>query len=147
MKLAIAILAVALSGCVSTPGKISSAGPDSAVAALPSIAPGKTVADDLAAAAKNLDQAVALGILPANDPAVACLGTVNKQVHSGQEVKSFVPDNAGAISAGSIAYILAQQARSAGGIRLPVECEALVGRLVMDGMRDARQVMRLGVLR
>lgn len=147
MRVFALIVIALLAGCASTPGKISTAGPESALSGLPSIVAGKTVADDLAAAGQNLDQAVAIGILPATDPAVLCLGSVNKQVNGTADAQSFAPENAGAISAGSIAYIIAQQARAAGGIKLPVECEALVGRLVIDGMRDARKLMGLRLFR
>jgi hypothetical protein len=85
-------------------------------------------------------------LLP-DDPAPACIHAV--LVKSGIEVpagavpaQSFVPKKDGVASAGAIAYIIAQQARRLSKQKLSVDpsCEALVGRVVIDGARDFNKV-------
>jgi hypothetical protein len=134
---ACAIAALALSGCASTPDKITTTpAPGGAVVHLTN----STVIQDLQSAAANLDQAVLIGALSPDDPARQCMHDVLirtgiEQPPGAATPQSFVPKNDGLASLGAIAYILAQQAKQVAGQRVPVavECEALLGRVVMDG--------------
>jgi hypothetical protein len=137
MKMLLAIIALALSACASTPDKISGLAPGVAVPIVNS-----TIATDLQDAAWNADQAIAVGALDANDPASKCLHDI--LVKAGIEVApgaaapaSFTPRNSGVASGGMIVYILAQQAKkiAATGVPVSVECEALVGRVAIDGAK------------
>jgi hypothetical protein len=130
------VLALALSSCAILPDTISS----EAKGPLALIGGNATIAKDLQGAAYNLDQAVAIGVLPANDPAPVCLHDV--LVKAGIEipigapaVKSFAPKKDGVASAGAIAYILAQQAKSVKPLEVSVSCEQLVGKIVIDGAK------------
>ena len=99
------------------------------------------VGKDLVAAAYNLDQAVAIGALKPDDPAPKCVHGV--LIQAGIEVPpgtpapgSFTPQKEGLVSIGSIAYIKAQQLK---GVKLvvPVDCKALIGQMVIDGLTPA----------
>lgn len=136
------VVALALAGCVSTPNLISGTN----VGQSTNIT-NPTIVTDLQSAAYNLDQAVVVGALLPDDPAPACIHAV--LVKSGIEVpagaapaQSFVPKKDGVASAGAIAYIIAQQARRLSKEKLTVDpsCEALVGRVVIDGARDFNKV-------
>lgn len=131
------IAAVLLAGCVSTPNLISGS-PTAGSLPLPITNP--TVVTDLQSAAFNLDNAVTVGALAADDPAPKCIHDV--LVKAGIEIppgatpaKTFVPKKDGVASAGAIAYIIAQQAKAIARNPLVVDpsCEALLGRVVMDG--------------
>lgn len=113
---------------------------EQAVAATPV---GKTVVQGLQDAEWNLDQAIAIGVLPASDPADGCLHQALTQM--GQEpgapptpaAQQFTPRISDLISGGSVLYILSQQALAAkaqlgAGISVPVACEALVGQFVIQ---------------
>ena len=138
MKLILAsIVALFLSACASTPQQINST-PTGAALPIPITNP--TIVTDLQSAAYNLDAAVAIGALPANDPAPVCLHTVLQQ--AGIEVpvgtaptKSFVPKNDGLASLGAIAYIQIQQAKIMSGQSITVSqsCKAILGQFVIDG--------------
>lgn len=88
----------------------------------------QVVKTDLADATANLNNAVKLGLLPATDPAVTCLNAISAQAAA---QVSFTPQVNGLISAGSVAYIAAQLAKQ--GVQIDPACEALVGRVVLDG--------------
>lgn len=142
MKLVAIVLSLALTACASTPGLIS--GNDQSPVKITN----PTIVTDLQSATYNLDQAVAVGALTADDPAPKCLHDV--LVKAGIEVpagappvKSFVPKYDGAASAGAVAYILAQQAKATlgKGITVDVSCEALLGRVVIDGANNAAKVI------
>jgi hypothetical protein len=109
------------------------------------------VARDLVATGWNLDQAVAVGALDAADPAVGCIHGVLAEAGLDAPVcvppvapatapvcppapASFVPENRGAVSAGSIVYIHAQQLRGLARLVVPMECDALVGQFVRLGL-------------
>lgn len=96
------------------------------------------VKTDIASAAYNLDQAVKLGMLPADDPAVVCLHVVAAKAAADV---SFEPKYDGLVSAGSVAYIAAQIAKK--GVAIDPQCEALVGRVVIDGAKAARKAVPL----
>lgn len=143
MKYALALLLVLLAGCA-TPISKSSAIP------LPA-----GVAKDLVAAGWNLDQAVLVGALDATDPAVGCIHGVLAEAGLDTPAcvppvapatapvcppapASFIPENSGAVSAGSIAYIHAQQLKNLVGLAVPVECDAMVGQFVRLGLTKSK---------
>jgi hypothetical protein len=106
------------------------------------------VVNDLKSATYNLDQAVAIGVLDLNDPAPYCLHDVLKR--AGIELapgtmppKTFQPKYDGLASAGAVAYIEAQKLKKLAGqgIQVDASCEALVGRIVIDGMKAARKAV------
>ena len=117
------------------------------------IATNKPVVSDFTATAGNLNCAVAIGILPATDPAVMCANdalvkfslpsvscvagvpTVAAPV-PGTAPVSFKATNAGLISAGSIMYIKRAQAGAA-PITVSPTCEQLFGKLQVDGLSAA----------
>jgi hypothetical protein len=128
MKLLLALTAVAvLSGC-STIGGTALNSP--------------VVKNDLASASANFEQAVKLGMLPESDPGVACIRAV---VAKAAADVSFTPQVDGLISAGSVAYIAAQVAKK--GATIDSQCEALVGRVTIDGAKAARRALVPGLLR
>jgi hypothetical protein len=130
MRTALALLIFLLAACT-TP--ISKSGP------LP-LPPG--VARDLVATGWNLDQAVAVGAILPTDPAVGCIHGV--LVEAGLDAPaapapaSFVPENKGAVSAGSIVYIHSQQLKVLGHVAVPVECDAMVGQFVRLGLTTSK---------
>lgn len=102
-----------------------------------------TVQQGLLDAEWNLDQAIVVGALPANDPADACLHQGLTQIgiepnpngQAATPAPSFVPKISDLISAGSVLYIRAQQLKAlqgGGGLQVPVACEAVIGRFVLD---------------
>lgn len=147
MKTSALLLVLLLAAC-QTPISKSSSG----IAVASSSAVGK----DLVATGHDLDNAVLVGALPANDPAVGCVHGVLKL--AGLDTPpctppvapattpacpaappSYVPENAGAISAGAILYIHAQQLKGTGSIVVPSDCKALIGGLVIDGLAVANK--------
>ena len=144
MKRIAAALAVAalLASCASTPGQIVGTGTNAAgqaTEAPPLPIKNAQVVTDLQSAAFNLDNAIAVGALPANDPAAACIHGVLQE--AGVEVppgstapKSFTPKNDGLVSLGAIAYIQIQQAKNSAGVVIPQDCKTIVGQFVIDGV-------------
>lgn len=131
-----AVAAFALSACALLPDTISS----EAKGPLAIVGGNATIAKDLQGASYNLDQAVAIGALQPDDPAPLCLHDV--LIKAGLEipigapaVKSFEPKKDGVASAGAIAYILAQQAKSVKPLEVSVSCEQMVGKIVIDGAK------------
>lgn len=135
-------IAAALAACAGStlPPPPISANPvqniQQAVAATPI---GQTVVQGLQDAEWNLDQAIVVGALPSDDPADACMHSALTQAgiepgSTAAPAPSFVPKVSDLISGGSVLYILAQQAKAVqgGGINVPVPCEALVGKFVLD---------------
>lgn len=103
-----------------------------------------TVQTGLVNAAFNLNSAIKIGVLPATDPAAACINQtltlLGIDPTTGQPVagaSTFTPKVTDLISLGSVAYILAQQALplANGGLQVPAQCEALIGKLVVDAAR------------
>lgn len=81
--------------------------------------------------------------LPATASGVAVPLTVTNVI------PSFVPKVAGIIDAGSVAYILAQQAlQASGGVLplIPVACETVIGQFVIDGAKLGLNVLPAGGL-
>jgi hypothetical protein len=85
---------------------------------------------DLTAANANLASAVTAGLLSPNDPAPGCLTSITAQLEN-----PWTPQVVGPISAGSIAYVAAQQA--IGGLPIPEACVTLVGKITLDGLHLA----------
>lgn len=109
------------------------------------ISPTSTVGTDLLSAAYNLDNAIKIGVLPANDPAAGCVHDVLKKAGIETDPNeappaSFMPKSDGVASVGAIAYIRAQQLRDLKGIDVSIECKALIGTFVVDGLHDARKL-------
>ncbi len=153
MKLfAVALALLMLSACASTPEKIVST-PVGGTLPIPISNP--TIVTDLQSATYNLDQAVAIGALPADDPAPKCLhGFLVKagiELPAGQAApKSFAPKNDGLVSLGAIAYIQVQQARvmSGQGVTVSMDCKALLGQFVLDGAAGVAKLIPVrGLLR
>lgn len=91
------------------------------------LSPGTVIENDLTATALNLDQAVAVGALSADDPAPICLHDLLARTGQGQD--TFNPQIAGLISAGSIGYIKAQQIKNRGEIS--AACKAVIGDILV----------------
>ena len=134
MKYLLVTLALLLAGCTTISTNPVAVSADSRL--------GK----DLLAAAYNLDNAVAIGALSPKDPAPGCVHGV--LIQAGIEVPpgapvpgSFTPQREGLVSIGSIAYIKAQQLKSLKGVTVPVDCKALIGGLVIDGLTAPAQIV------
>lgn len=93
----------------------------------PSTNTGRLIVSDLVATSHNLDAAVQVGALPADDPAPGCIRAAVNRLGLDQE--TFEPEISGLISAASVAYIKAKQIEN----RAPVsnECKALVGDILL----------------
>ena len=137
---AFTIIAFALlAGCASTPEKIV-AQPTEARLPIAVTSPGIITA--FKADAANLDQAVAIGAIPKDDPAPACLHDFLRragiEVPAGTDApKSFAPDPAGKAS---ILYIQLRQARSTPRLQIATSCYALLGELHFNAIMDAAKV-------
>lgn len=124
------------------------------IAGTPAPAPAANViVTDIQSASFDLDQAVAVGALTADDPAPKCLHGVMTQLgidpaNPPAANASFTPKNDGLVSAGAILYIRAQQIKRAGGaITVPVDCKSLIGQLVIDaGSAQAKALPGGGLL-
>lgn len=110
---------------------------------------GGFVAKDLLAAKYNLDQAIAIGVLPEDDPAASCIDDVLVDLGldanaSPDAVQSFDPKRDGLISEGAVIYIRAQQLKKIkeGRIVLPQACKAVIGQIVIDAARVAHKGLR-----
>lgn len=116
-KSLIAIMAAValLSGCVST----------TPIGA--SLSPGAFISRDIETTARNLDNAVIVGALPADDPAPVCLHDLMSRTGAGQE--TFKPEINGLISAQSILYIRAKQIKNRG--EMSVACKAIIGDILV----------------
>jgi hypothetical protein len=143
---AISLAALALAGCAG-PMQISSD-------PIPKLS-NQTIVTDLQSAAYDLDSAVTVGALAADDPAPQCLHSVLQKMGietpaGAAPAATFVPKVDGAASAGAVAYILAQQAKKLanGGVQVDVSCEALLGRVVIDGAKLTAKALPIpGVLK
>lgn len=148
-------LVATLSACG---GKISSNIVTDAVQAQASTAPvsanatqattSPKIVTDLQSAEFNLDNAVTVGALSANDPAPACLHNALTQLGiepgtTASTPPSFQPKNDGFFSAAAILYIRAAQVKKLTGgnsIQVPVSCKALIGQIVMDAIAAGNKV-------
>src|SRR5207302_4456941 len=110
------------------------------------------IAVDQQSAAFTLDTAIAIGALPANDPADKCIHEVLQQAGievppGGVPAKTFVPKNDGAISLGTIAYISVQQSKLAPGLSVPQDCKTIIGQFVVDGFGALNKLVPGALLR
>lgn len=97
---------------------------------------------DLAAAKFNLDNAVLVGALPADDPAVGCVSAVLADLGLDKEAVSFEPQREGVVSVGSVIYIRVAQAKAfKDSFKLPSDCDAVVGRLVIDSVKAGSKAL------
>lgn len=126
-------------GACATPPTISNA-PKQDVIAAAIAKPDSTIGIGLQNAAWNLDQAIAIGVLPSDDPADLCVHAALQRAGiettpGAVAAKSFVPKVSDAISAGSVLYIQAKQAQGAApGITISTGCKALLGDVVLQGL-------------
>jgi len=106
---------------------------------------GGLVAQDLQDASANFDGAIAIGVLPADDPAAGCLKRVIADLGiGGPEPKSFEVKRSGLISEASIVYIRAKQARAGlGSVEVSTECKALLGQFIIDNAKAFRRLRGL----
>lgn len=89
-----------------------------------------------AVVAGAFEGAVKLGVLPADDPAVGCLtGVLADLGLDGDAAEMFTARREGLFSEAAIIYIRARQAAELSRYRLPPECDAVVGRIVIDGVK------------
>jgi len=139
-KLAFVLAALVLAAC-SSPPPISSNPVQTITNTVAATPVGQTVQQGLLDSEWNLDQAISIGVLPTNDPADACLhaGLTQIGIEPGSApptpTQQFTPKISDLISGGSVLYILAQQAKQLkgqAGITVPVACEAVVGKFVLD---------------
>lgn len=137
MKYALIALLL-ITGCTNPP-TISNQGAGATVAQAVA-PPDSQIAVGLKNAASNLDQAIGIGILQADDPADACVHNALKL--SGLEstpgsaaVQSFTPVISDAISAGSVLYIQSVQLRNAKPFSVDTACKAVLGDLVLQGLQ------------
>lgn len=148
------LAAVALASCA-TPPTISSNPVQTAANAVAATPLGGTVVQGLKDAEFNLDSAISIGVLDKTDPADACVHS--SLIAIGQEsgqtppapVQTFVPKVSDLISAGSVAYIIAHQAKqvaASGGLTLPPSCEQIVGEFVLKGVNAPANAVISGVI-
>ena len=145
MKHLIAVAALlTLGACAGKQPTISAEPQQTVLQNLTSTKLGGTVVTGLQDAAWNLDQAIAIKVLPPTDPADACVHGALQKI--GQDIgqtaappaPSFQAKVSDLISAGSVAYILAQQAKALAaqgpGAIVPAQCEQLIGHFVLNGV-------------
>jgi hypothetical protein len=131
-------------GACTNPPPISSNPGQTVVKDITAVAPAPvaTIQTGLLNAEWNLDQAIAKGILPANDPADTCMHAALTQIGiepapagtpSATPPESFTPKVTDLISGGAVVYIEAQQVKKleSGGTIAP-SCKQLIGQLVLD---------------
>lgn len=162
MKRLILLSVALLAGCA-TPPPISTNPIQTVTNAVAATPIGGTVVTGLQNAAFNLDSAVQIGVLPMNDPADGCVHGALQLI--GQDVvlgpmgenpvtpvtptKQFTPKVTDLLSGGSVAYILAQQAKqiAGGGVTVPASCEQLVGHFVLTGVNAPANTVINAVLK
>ena len=146
---ALVLVGSALVAC-STPQPVSTSPAQDVLTATAPL--GTTIQQGLLDAEWNLDQAIAIGVLPANDPADACLHQgltamgLEPSTPGGPAPTpaSFVPKESDLVSIGSVLYIRAQQAKAlgvGGTVTLPPGCDAIIGRLVVQGAAAAKSIV------
>ena len=103
---------------------------------------GGIVAQDLQDASANFDGAIAIGALPADDPAAACLKKVLADLGvGGPEPKTFEVKRSGLVSEASLIYIRAKQLQAgAGAVEVSLECKALLGQVLIDNAKAFRRL-------
>lgn len=143
LKIVGILLMMTIAGCATT---ISGPGPNVGISKT------STFGEDLLATAYNLDNAIAVGALPADDPAAACVHDVlikaGLETPAGAEpVKSFEPKREGVVSEGAIIYIRAQNLKGLQGMEVSPRCKELIGQVVVDGAAAGRKLSPLGLFR
>lgn len=128
------VLGLLLAGCAGEPAPIGASFVP--VVVLPERIQ-STILTDFQSTAFNLDEAVRVGALQAEDPAPKCLHEAMKQLGlegDSTPAASFQPKRDGLLSEGAILYIRAQQLKrlQGTGVTVPVDCQALIGRLLLD---------------
>ncbi len=100
---------------------------------------GGVIVQGLQDASFNLDSAVTVGALAATDPAPPCFHSVLGQIGADPTApmppgQSFTPKVSDLISAGSVLYIRAQQAKAAQrtGVTIPPPCKVLITDFLLD---------------
>lgn len=141
--LATVVAMVSLMGCATT---ISGPSPNVG------ISPTSTFGEDLMATAFNLDNAILVGALPADDPAAACVHDVLRKAGlelppGAEPAKSFEPKREGVVSEGAIIYIRAQNLKGLQGLQVSQDCKTLIGQVVVDGASAGRKLLPLGVFK
>lgn len=94
-----------------------------------------SVGTGLINAAWNLDQAVGIGALPADDPAPSCVHGFLQQANleptpGAPPGKSYTPKVTDMISAGSVLYIRQRQAAGKAPYKPPASCDEILGAMV-----------------
>jgi hypothetical protein len=147
----IAVLVLCLTGFGGVNAQTISA-PGAAVVA---VSASSLLGKDLISAAEISDQAVLVGALPKDDPLPVCLHDALQKL--GLETppggaaapQSFEAKPSGAVSAGVIIYLQIQRLKtlSAGnGLQIDPACYSIIGRVMVDGLRDAnRAALPLGL--
>ena len=149
-RLLLALPLAMLAGCMN-PAPISSNPAQTAINDIANVVPASQKADlqsQMVNAEWNLDQAIAIGALPAGDPADACMHSVLTQlgIEPGTPASttptSFVPRTTGLLDSGAALYVQVQQAKqlAGGGITVPVGCQAVVGMFVIDAVKAGVKV-------
>ncbi len=129
LKYCIVILGLALSAC-------------SSVVTTQVVSQESVLGQDILAAESNLKKAVEVGVLGDGDPALACLSGIVADLNlAGEPAPGFEPEKKGLVSLGSVVYIRAQQAKAFADFKLNEDCEAVVGRFVLDSARAAAKVL------
>lgn len=126
------VVACSLSGCANPP-PVTTSPISTAIGAIPGA--GSALTTDITDAQYNFNQAVAIGALPASDPAPGCLNQAVAIMGIGATpANSFTPRIAGIVSGGSVVYIDAQQLKTlTGGLpNVPSNCLQLIGQIVVD---------------
>lgn len=105
-----------------------------------------SIVKDLKSAAYNLDQAIAIGVLPEDDPAAGCVHSVLSGLgldDTDTAAQTFMPKRDGLISRGAVLYIRARQLEKAKATRadLPSDCKAIIGQIVIDAVKVVRSVL------
>lgn len=139
-SLCIVAVICALAGCIAgcaTPPPISNQPSNPVIKA---VASDPTIATGLQNAAFNIDQAIAIGVLPTGDPAASCLHGFMQQagleaVPGQVAAQSFTPKVTDVISAGSVLYIQAAQAQGTALPAPPVGCDAILGKFVRQAVQ------------
>lgn len=133
MRRAIVVaMALLVTGCA---GPITSGGPK-----LSGFGQAVNFDEGLREAKFNLENGVAIGVLPADDPALPCITGVMKTLGIDQPegtVKSFDPKTDELLGKATVLYIRARQAQSLAGqgINVSPGCEQLIGKILIDAGR------------
>jgi hypothetical protein len=130
-RLVVVLLTLALAGCSTISGDPLQDVPKGPL--------GRVVIQGLQDATFNLDSAVTVGALSADDPAPKCFHSILVQLGADPASPaapgaSFTPKVSDLISFGSVLYIRAQQLKKSqgGGISVPSDCKVLMTNFLLD---------------